>query len=87
MIAALWGWVAETIFDKDMVRPEAVTSLLQEQTPWWKAQEVQMTVFKLTMCWLDVNALVVLVALKSEIAIRLILNSQELSDRDCTLAK
>jgi hypothetical protein len=46
-----------------------------------------MTVFKLTMCWLDVNALVVLVALKSGIAIRLILNSQELSDRDGTLAK
>jgi hypothetical protein len=46
-----------------------------------------MTVFKTTMCWLDVNAFVVLVALKSGIAIRLILNSQESSDRDCTLAK
>ena len=73
--------------NNDLIRLEAVTSLLQEQKPWWKAQEVQMTVFKLTMCWLDVNALVVLVALKSGIAIRLFLNSQESSDRDCTLAK
>jgi hypothetical protein len=30
-----------------------------------ETQEVQMTVFEMTMCWLDVNALVVLVALKS----------------------
>jgi hypothetical protein len=52
-----------------------------------KTQEVQMTVYEMAMCWLDINALVVLAVLKSGIAIRLTLNSQESSDRDRTLAK